>query len=65
MFICAAAVVASDGRFAVTQWNTYLIFLAILSFATAGNIWGNRILGKWNDFAREPASLLPPLPHTR
>ncbi|KAH6684973.1 choline transport protein [Plectosphaerella plurivora] len=51
MFICAAAVVGSDGRFVVTQWTTYLIFLAILTFSTAGNIWGNRILGKWNDFA--------------
>ncbi|CRK05832.1 hypothetical protein BN1723_001636 [Verticillium longisporum] len=51
LFICAASVVASDGRFVVTQWNTYLIFLAILTFATAGNIWGNKILGKWNDLA--------------
>ncbi|KAK1522641.1 choline transport protein [Colletotrichum costaricense] len=50
-FVCAASVVASNGRFVVTQWNTYLIFLAILTFATVGNIWGNRILGKWNDFA--------------
>ncbi|KXH40562.1 choline transport protein [Colletotrichum nymphaeae SA-01] len=50
-FVCAASVVASNGRFVVTPWNTYLIFLAILTFATVGNIWGNRILGKWNDFA--------------
>ncbi|KAG7107530.1 Choline transport protein like [Verticillium longisporum] len=51
LFICAASVVASDGRFVVTQWNTCLRFLAILTFATAGNIWGNKILGKWNDLA--------------
>ncbi|KAK7419751.1 hypothetical protein QQX98_003123 [Neonectria punicea] len=50
-FIVAAAVVASDERFVVTQWSTYLIFLAILAFATVGNIWGNRILGRWNDAA--------------
>jgi hypothetical protein len=56
MFICAAAVVGSDGRFVVTQWNTYLIFLAILTFSTVGNIWGNRILGRWNDFARKQHS---------
>ncbi len=52
-FICAASVVASNGSFVVTQWSTYLIFLAILTFATVGNIWGNRILGEWNDFARK------------
>ncbi|KAF7563947.1 hypothetical protein G7046_g179 [Stylonectria norvegica] len=51
IFICAGAVVASGGSFVVTQWATYLIFLAILSFATVGNIWGNRILGRWNDAA--------------
>ena len=50
-FICAAAVVASDGKYVVTQWSTYLIFLAILIFATIGNVWGNRILGRWNDAA--------------
>ncbi|KAI9147294.1 Choline transport protein [Paramyrothecium foliicola] len=50
-FICGASVVASNASFVVTKWNTYLIFLAILTFATVGNIWGNRILGKWNDFA--------------
>ncbi|KAL2207051.1 amino acid transporter [Sarocladium strictum] len=49
--ICAAAVIASNGTYAVTQWSTYLIFLAILTFGTAGNIWGNRILGRYNDAA--------------
>ncbi|KAM5349134.1 hypothetical protein ACJ41O_008957 [Fusarium nematophilum] len=50
-FICAAAVVASEDSFVVTQWSTYLIFLAILTFATIANIFGNRILGRWNDAA--------------
>ncbi|UPL01103.1 hypothetical protein LCI18_012037 [Fusarium solani-melongenae] len=50
-FICAAAVVASNDKFVVTQWSTYLIFLAILTFATIANIFGNRILGRWNDAA--------------
>ncbi|KAF5007723.1 hypothetical protein FDECE_5971 [Fusarium decemcellulare] len=50
-FICAAAVVASNDSFVVTQWSTYLIFLAILTFATVANVFGNRILGRWNDAA--------------
>ncbi|KAH7150224.1 amino acid/polyamine transporter I [Dactylonectria estremocensis] len=50
-FICAAAVVASNETYIITKWSTYLIFLAIIVFATVGNIWGNRILGRWNDVA--------------
>lgn len=42
---------ASGGKFAVNQWETYLIFIAILTFGTALNIWGNKILGRWNDGA--------------
>ncbi|KAH6894698.1 amino acid/polyamine transporter I [Thelonectria olida] len=49
--ISAAAVVASSGAYEATAWKTYLFFLAILSFGTVGNIWGNRILGRWNDLA--------------
>ncbi|KAJ4244554.1 hypothetical protein NW762_014409 [Fusarium torreyae] len=49
--ISAAAVVASNGSYEATAWKTYLFFLAIISFGTAGNIWGNRILGRWNDLA--------------
>ncbi|KAF4966003.1 hypothetical protein FSARC_6258 [Fusarium sarcochroum] len=49
--ISAAAVVASNGGYEATAWKTYLFFLAIISFGTAGNIWGNRILGRWNDLA--------------
>ncbi|KFY50299.1 hypothetical protein V496_09408 [Pseudogymnoascus sp. VKM F-4515 (FW-2607)] len=51
LFICAAAVVASNETFEITPARTYGIFLAILTFTTAVNIWGNKILGKWNDAA--------------
>ncbi|CAM1508165.1 Fc.00g050130.m01.CDS01 [Cosmosporella sp. VM-42] len=50
-FISAASVVASNGRYQIEAWKTYLFFIAILTFSTASNIWGNRILGKWNDMA--------------
>ncbi|KAI1643576.1 amino acid transporter [Daldinia loculata] len=50
-FISAAAVIASNGAYAIAEWRTYLIFLAILTFTTGANIRGNRILGRWNDAA--------------
>ncbi|KAI1459182.1 amino acid/polyamine transporter I [Annulohypoxylon moriforme] len=50
-FIQAAAVIASNGTYEIEQWSTYLIFLAVLTFTTGSNIWGNRILGRWNDAA--------------
>ncbi|CAJ2502377.1 Uu.00g097710.m01.CDS01 [Anthostomella pinea] len=50
-FIQAAAVIASGGTYVIESWATYLIFLAILIFTTGVNIWGNRILGRWNDAA--------------
>ncbi|KAI1090994.1 amino acid transporter [Rostrohypoxylon terebratum] len=50
-FIQAAAVIASDGSYKIKQWSTYLTFLAVLTFTTGANIWGNRILGRWNDTA--------------
>ncbi|KAI1816332.1 choline transport protein [Poronia punctata] len=50
-FIQAAAVIASNGTYEIKQWATYLIFLAVLTFTTCANIWGNRILGRWNDAA--------------
>ncbi|KAJ4263450.1 hypothetical protein NW762_006269 [Fusarium torreyae] len=50
-FIGAAAVVASNDSFVPEKWSTYLIFLAILTFTTITNIFGNRILGRWNDAA--------------
>lgn len=57
LFICAAAVVASNETFEITPARTYGIFLAILTFTTAVNIWGNKILGKWNDAARESTQI--------
>ncbi|EXU97113.1 amino acid permease family protein [Metarhizium robertsii] len=50
-FISAAAVVASNGTYEITAARTYAIFLAILTCTTVVNIWGNKILGKWNDGA--------------
>ncbi|KAI1380981.1 amino acid transporter [Hypoxylon crocopeplum] len=50
-FVQAAAVIASGGTYEIEAWRTYLIFLAILTFTTGANIWGNRILGRWNDAA--------------
>ena len=52
-FISAAAVLASNGAYVIQQWRTYLIFLAILCFTTISNIFGNKILGRWNDGACE------------
>ncbi|KAF5262505.1 hypothetical protein FOXYS1_6774 [Fusarium oxysporum] len=49
--VSAAAVVASNNAYEATQWKTYLFFLAILTFGTVGNVWGNKILGCWNDMA--------------
>ncbi|KAI0156971.1 choline transport protein [Xylariaceae sp. FL1272] len=50
-FIQAAANLASNGTYEIRSWATYLIFLAILTFTTGANIWGNKILGRWNDAA--------------
>ncbi|OAQ65313.1 choline transport protein [Pochonia chlamydosporia 170] len=50
-FISAAAVIASGGTYEITAARTYGIFLAILTSTTAVNIWGNKILGRWNDGA--------------
>ncbi|KAI0179335.1 amino acid transporter [Hypoxylon sp. FL1284] len=50
-FVQAAAVIASGGTYEIEAWRTYLIFLAIVSFTTGANVWGNRILGRWNDAA--------------
>ncbi len=50
-FISAAAVIGSDGGYEIEQWKTYLIFMAILTFTTLSNLYGDKILNKWNDFA--------------
>ncbi|KAH7210291.1 amino acid permease-domain-containing protein [Fusarium oxysporum] len=51
MFIAAAIVVASGRSTPVDSWTTYLVFLAIITFSTIVNIWGNSILGPWSNFA--------------
>ncbi|RSL46500.1 hypothetical protein CEP54_013816 [Fusarium duplospermum] len=51
LFISAASVVASNGSYVAEAWKTYLIFLSILTFSTVSNIWGNKILGPWNNLA--------------
>ncbi|PVH78700.1 choline transport protein [Cadophora sp. DSE1049] len=50
-FLSAAAVIGSNGSYEITQWRTFLIFAAILTFTTLSNIFGNKILGRWNDVA--------------
>lgn len=52
-FISAASVIASAGKYHTEPWATYLIFLTILTFATITNIFGNKILGVWNNLACE------------
>lgn len=58
-FVSAAAVIASNGMYEIEPWKTYLIFLAILTFTTGANIFGNKILGRWNDAACELLRCLP------
>lgn len=43
--------IASNGTYEITPVRTYGIFLAVLTSTTAVNIWGNKILGKWNTAA--------------
>ncbi|KIX04840.1 uncharacterized protein Z518_05711 [Rhinocladiella mackenziei CBS 650.93] len=50
-FISAAAVVGSDGAYEITPWKTYLIFLGVSTFTVLLNIFGYRILNRWNEFA--------------
>lgn len=43
----------SEGAYQVAQWKTYLIFMALSHIAICLNIFGFRILGKWNEGACE------------
>lgn len=52
-FFSAAGVIGSNGSYVPAQWKTYLIALAILTFCTLVNLFGNRLLGRWNDGARK------------
>ena len=50
-FFSAAGVIGSSGSYEIKQWKTSLIFVAILTFGTLVNIFGNKVLGRWNDGA--------------
>lgn len=50
-FFSAAAVIGSNGVYEIKAWKTYLIMVAISSYGTLVNIFGNRILGTYNDCA--------------
>jgi choline transport protein len=50
-FIAAAVVAASNFTMVLTQWHTYMYFLAISFFAIGLNIFGYRFLGRWNEGA--------------
>jgi hypothetical protein len=55
-FINAAVIVATDGAYELKPWKTYLIFCAIIVFTTVANLYGNKIIGVWNNAARRPES---------
>lgn len=66
IFFTAAGVMGSNGSYVPTQWKTYLIVLAISTYATIVNLFGNRFLGKYNDCARKfNFSLISQLYHWR
>jgi hypothetical protein len=50
-FIAAAVVAGSNFTMVLTQWHTYMYFLAISFFAIGLNIFGYRFLGRWNEGA--------------
>jgi hypothetical protein len=50
-FIAAAVVAGSNFTIVLTQWHTYMYFLAISFFAIGLNIFGYRFLGRWNEGA--------------
>jgi choline transport protein len=50
-FIAAAVVAGSNYTMVLTQWHTYMYFLAISFFAIGLNIFGYRFLGRWNEGA--------------
>jgi choline transport protein len=50
-FITASAIVATNGAYESQPWKVYLIFAAIMVFTTVANLYGNAILGRWNDAA--------------
>ncbi|EGU81774.1 hypothetical protein FOXB_07729 [Fusarium oxysporum f. sp. conglutinans Fo5176] len=50
-FLAAAAVVGSGGRYEITQWGTYLMFVAVSIVGVFLNIFAYPILNRWNEGA--------------
>lgn len=56
LFLSAATVVGSNFTLVIQPWQTYLFFLAISTVAIMINIFGYRILDRWNEGACEAVS---------
>ncbi|KAF4781243.1 amino acid permease [Colletotrichum scovillei] len=50
-FLAAAAVAASGGSYEITQWSTYLMFVAVSIIGVFLNIFAYPILNRWNEGA--------------
>lgn len=50
-FFSAAAVIGTAGGYEIEAWKTYLFFVAIVTYGTLVNLFGNRILGAYNNGA--------------
>ncbi|KAF9875142.1 amino acid permease [Colletotrichum karsti] len=50
-FLAAAAVAGSGGTYQITQWSTYLMFVAVSIIGVFLNIFGYPILNRWNEGA--------------
>ncbi|KAH7317000.1 amino acid permease [Stachybotrys elegans] len=50
-FLAAAVVMGSAGAYQITQWSTYLMFIAISIIGVFLNIFGYPILNRWNEGA--------------
>ncbi|KIW46489.1 uncharacterized protein PV06_02158 [Exophiala oligosperma] len=50
-FFSAAIQVGSGGHYEITEWRTYLIFVAVSLFGVLLNVFGYHLLGRWNEGA--------------
>ncbi|KAF5013790.1 hypothetical protein FDECE_208 [Fusarium decemcellulare] len=50
-FLAAAAVAGSGGTYEITQWSTYLMFVAVSIIGVFLNIFAYPILNRWNEGA--------------
>jgi membrane protein YdbS with pleckstrin-like domain len=50
-FLAAAAVAGSGGTYEITQWGTYLMFVAVSIVGVFLNIFAYPILNRWNEGA--------------